>query len=76
MRDQKKILTGNDVNTEGYFVMEDGTEMTWLSHWHAIRGTNYDAIMINTENNFLAGSWIDEPISGYSHPYICEKNEK
>ena len=57
-------------------MFEDGTEMTWLSHWNAIRGANYDGILVNTENNEKAGSWIDEPINVASFPYICEKNEE
>ena len=53
--------------------MEDGTEMTFLSYWwDFLRGANYDALIMSTENNGGAGSWIDEPIN-YEFNYICEK---
>ena len=69
-----KFLTGNDVNTEGYFVMEDGTEMTFLSYWwDFLRGADYDAIVLSTYNNGGAGSWVDEYIT-YNTNYICERD--
>ena len=66
--------SGNDVETEGYYVMEDGTEMEWMQSWsYPNGGADYDGIMISTQNNEYAGDWCDEPLTA-AYPYICEKD--
>ena len=66
---------GNDVEIEGYYVFEDGTELDWKSNWTLLRGASYDGILFGTQNSAYAGSWADEPVSG-GFPYICEKNDQ
>merc|ERR1712109_110452 len=69
--------SGNDIETEGYYVMEDGTEMEWMQQYadNSQRGANNDAILLGTQDNENAGSWVDNPITGYNQVYICEKDD-
>jgi len=67
--------SGNDVDIEGYFVMEDGKEMNWISFWYWYgkpRGSSYDAIVIGTTNDEYAGIWSDQQLTD-KFQYICEK---
>merc|ERR1712037_131199 len=65
----------NDVEIEGYYVFEDGTEVDWKSNWIEMTGAIEDGILFGTYNSLLAGAWSDDPISRV-RPYICEKNDQ
>merc|ERR1719315_517953 len=40
--------SGNDVQTEGYYVLDEGTEMQWVSNFCYMDGANQDALMLST----------------------------
>ena len=65
----------NDVEIEGYYVFEDGTEVDWVSTWHDLKGVNENGILFGTQGDSRAGSWSDDPIT-QARPYICEKSNQ
>ena len=70
-------ISGNDNETEGYYVFEDGTEMEWVSFWINDEGKDSDAIVISTYDSDKgdAGGWARKLETIYTYPYICEKND-
>jgi hypothetical protein len=70
-------ISGNDRETEGYYVFDDGTEMPWVSFWINDEGKDSDAIVISTydKDKGDAGGWARKLETIYTYPYICEKNE-
>ena len=61
----------NDVEIEGYYVFEDGTEVDWVSTWYDLRGVNENGMLFGTQGDTRAGSWCDQ-----ARPYICEKSDQ
>ena len=68
------LIKGNDIETEGYYENDDGTEIQWVSNWYQMGGTNSDTLVMGTWNNANAGSWSDA-IETYNYRYICECHE-
>merc|ERR1711976_398907 len=66
--------SGNDVDIEGIYKMDNGSEMQWVSNFCYMDGAKYDALLIRTYNDVYARCWQDYPISHGAH-YICEKND-
>ena len=62
---QRFTLKGNDVEIEGFYVMEDGQEMSWMSHWawNYMDGDDEDGIILSTHNDAYAGSWCDTSVN-------------
>ena len=69
------IISGNDKETEGYYVFEDGTEMEWLSFWINNEGASSDGIVISTMDAGDAGGWARKVTSYDTYPYICERDD-
>ena len=68
-------MIGNDVDIEGIYKMDDGSEMQWVSNLCHMNGASEDALLISTHNDANAGCWNDQPISNNGVLYICEKND-
>merc|ERR1711874_139162 len=66
--------SGNDIKIKGYYVMEDETEMTWVSNLCRIDSGGRSLELNTLHNSVDAGCWSDNPITAHRH-YICEKND-
>ena len=69
------LISGNDKDTEGYYVFDDGTEMGWVSFWINDEGASSDGIVISTRDGGDAGGWGRKLTTIYTYPYICEKDD-
>ena len=67
------LFKGNDVAIEGVYVMEDGTEMDWVSNLCFMNGPTENALLLSTKYDASAGCWDDIRITS-TWRYICEKN--
>merc|ERR1739838_685667 len=67
--------SGNDRETEGYYVFQDGTEMDWVSFWINNEGASSDGIVISTMDAGDAGGWARKVTSYDTYPYICERDD-
>ena len=71
---------GNDIETEGVYVFEDGIEMSWLGNFCCMGGPSEDGLAFSTYESVSSccpasgGAWSNTPITS-SFSYICEKND-
>ena len=84
---QGKFFTGNDIETEGLYVMENGIEMEWVSNLMLVGedgALDCDCLGLFTGNYKNAGFWgiylCDKSFIGDDEPpflvhYICEKDK-
>ena len=68
-------ISGNDEETEGYYVFEDGTEIPWVSFWINDEGASSDGIVISTMDAGDAGGWARKLTTIDTYPYICERDD-
>ena len=76
-KSKSNFIIANDVEIEGYYVFDDGTELDWISnlYYGYMNGASDDGIVLGTQNSYYAGSWADSGITD-NQPYICEKNDQ
>ena len=60
----------NDRDTEGTFVWEDGSKVTYTS-WNSGEPNDYNGEDCTHINYSVSGGWNDYPC-GYTQPFVCE----